>query len=111
MAERTTPEGTAGVPSAPSGGPATPPRIGLWLMIYTVGRIGIMVAAVLLLLLLGLPTFPALLFGVLLSMPIAYLLLRPSRERLTEGLAARSVARRDAKAQLRARLEGDDADA
>lgn len=102
MAERATPDSTAGVPS-------TPPRIGLWLMIYTVGRIGIMVAAVLLLLLLGLPTFPALLFGVLLSMPIAYVLLRPSRDRLTEGLAARTVARRTAKEQLRARLEGDDA--
>jgi Protein of unknown function (DUF4229) len=69
-----------------------------------------MVAAVLLLLLLGLPTLPALLFGVLLSMPIAYVLLRPSRDRLTEGLAARSVARRTAKEQLRARLEGEDAE-
>ena len=111
MAERATPDGTAGVPSAPSGGPATPPRLGLWLMIYSVGRIGIMVALVLLLWAVGLPGFPGLLFGVLLSMPVAYVLLRPSRDRVTEALAARSIARKAAKEQLRTRLEGDDAEA
>ena len=102
MAEGGTPESPAGAASAPS-------HLGLWLMIYTVGRIGITVAAVLLLLLLGLPLFPALLFGVLLAMPIAYVLLRPSRNRLTEILATRSAARRAAKEQFRARLEGDEA--
>lgn len=102
MAEHSTPEGRTDAA-------AVPPRIGLWLMIYTVGRIGIMLAAVLILLLVGLPTFPALLFGVLLSMPIAYVVLRPSRNRLTEGLATRSAARREAKERLRARLEGDEA--
>jgi hypothetical protein len=40
-------------------------------------------------------------------MPVSYLLLRPSRERLTEGLAARSVARRQAKAAREARLTGE----
>jgi hypothetical protein len=54
----------------------------------------------------GLDFWSGLLFGLLLSMPASYFLLRPSRERLTEALAARSVARRTAKQDLRARLSG-----
>ena len=94
------------IPSGPSGGPATPPRILPWLLIYTVGRLAIAAALVLVLWLVGLDFWSGLLFGLLLSMPASYLLLRPSRERLSEGLAARSVARRTAKEDLRARLSG-----
>jgi hypothetical protein len=94
------------IPSGPTGQPATPPRILPWLLLYTLGRL--LVAAVLVALVwtAGLPGFPALLFGVLLSMPVAYLVLRPVRDRLTEAMAARSVARRAAKNDLRARLAG-----
>ena len=101
MAERSTP------PPAPDGGPARPPKVLPWLVIYTVGRIGIFAALTLVLWLLGLDQWSGLLFGLLLSMPVSYLLLRPSRERLTEALAARSVARRAAKEDLRARLGGN----
>ena len=94
-------------PSAPTGGPATPPRIAPWLLLYTFGRLVIAVALITLIWLVGLPGFPALLFGLLLSMPVAYVLLRPVRDRLTEGLAARNVARRTRKEQLRNRLSGD----
>jgi Protein of unknown function (DUF4229) len=94
------------VPASPTGGPATPPRILPWLLIYTVGRLGIAAALVLILWLVGLDFWSGALFGLLLSMPASYLLLRPSRERLTEGLAARSLARRAAKQDLRARLSG-----
>jgi hypothetical protein len=100
MAERAEPA----VPGAPTGGPA---RIAPWLVIYTVGRLAIAAALVLLLWVLGLDFWSGALFGLLLSMPVSYLLLRPSRERLTEGLAARSVARRQAKAAREARLTGD----
>jgi hypothetical protein len=93
-------------PAGPTGGPATPPRILPWLVIYTVGRLAIAAALVLVLWLVGLGSFPGLLFGLLLSMPVSYLLLRPSRDRLTEALAARSVARRAAKDDLRSRLSG-----
>ena len=92
--------------AAPTGGPATPPRVMPWLVIYTVGRFGIAALLVLLLWLVGLGSFPGLLFGLLLSMPVSYVLLRPSRERLTEALAARSLARRAAKEDLRTRLSG-----
>ncbi len=98
------------VPAGPSGGPATPPRILPWLLIYTVGRFAIAAALVLILWMAGLGSFPGLLFGLLLSMPVSYLLLRPSRDRLTEALAARSIARKAAKEDLRTRLSGTSTD-
>jgi hypothetical protein len=100
----------AGSPGAPTGGPATPPRVGVPLALYTLGRLLITAALVAVIWVAGLPGFPALLFGLLLSMPVSYLLLRGVRDRLTEALAARSVARRAEKQDLRARLSGDDVD-
>ena len=101
-------ESTAGTgaPVGPTGGHPTPPRILPWLVLYTVGRLAILAALVLLLWTAGLAREPGLLFGLLLSMPVSYVLLRPSRERLTEALAARSTSRRTAKEDLRARLSG-----
>jgi uncharacterized protein DUF4229 len=93
-------------PAGPDGTLAARPRVAPWLLLYTFGRLAIAVALIALIWLVGLPGFPALLFGLLLSMPIAYLVLRPVRDRLTEALAARSIARRTAKEDLRARLEG-----
>ena len=115
MAEGTTPEGattesaagTAPQTPATQNTPATPP-LGRWLLIYSLGRIVIMVALVALFWLVGIPQLPALLFGVLLSMPVAYVLLRPTRDRVTAALIARTDARRTAKERLRARLAGDE---
>jgi hypothetical protein len=95
-------------PNGPTGGPAARPRILPWLVLYTLGRLGIAVVLVAVVWLAGLPGFPALLFGVLLSMPVAYLVLRPVRDRLTEAMAARNLARRAAKEDFRARLSGTD---
>ena len=97
-------------PGAPTGGPATPPRVAPPLVLYTVGRVLITAALVAVIWVAGLPGFPALLFGLLLSMPASHVLLRGVRDRLTEALAARTVARRAAKEELRARLSGDDPD-
>ena len=97
------PAGASG-PGGPTGG--TAPRILPWLVIYTVGRFAIAAALILLLWMVGLGSFPGLLFGLLLSMPVSYVVLRRSRERLTEALAARSSARRAAKEDLRTRLSG-----
>ena len=99
----------AGTPAGPAGGPATPPRVLPWLLLYTLGRLVVAAALVAVLWAAGLGSFPGLLFGLLLSMPVAYVALRPVRERLTEALAARSHARRAAKENLRARLSGDTA--
>jgi hypothetical protein len=97
-------------PTGPTGGPAVQPRIGPWLLMYTVGRLGIFALLTLLLWWAGMDLWSGLLFGLLLSMPASYLLLRPSRERLSEGLAARRVSRQATKADLRARLSGDEPD-
>ncbi len=103
-------ENETGGPAAPTGGPAKPPRILPWLLLYTLGRLVIAVALIAVIWVAGLPGFPALLFGLLLSMPVAYLTLRPIRDRLTEAIAARSVARKTAKENLRARLAGTEAE-
>jgi hypothetical protein len=92
--------------AAPAGGPATPPRVLPWLVMHTVGRLGIFALATLVLWMAGLDFWSGLLFGLLLSMPLAYLLLRRSRERLTAAFEARSLARRAAKEDLRTRLSG-----
>jgi antibiotic biosynthesis monooxygenase (ABM) superfamily enzyme len=89
-------------PVSPAGGPATPPRVLPALVLYSLGRVVIAVALISIIWIAGLPGFPALLFGLLLSMPVSFLLLRPVRERLIEAW----IARRDAKENLRARLSG-----
>ena len=96
----------AGTPVGPAGGVATRPAVLPWLLIYVVGRFAIAAALVLVLWWAGLGSFPGLLFGLLLSMPVSYLLLRPSRERVNEALTARAEARRAAKEDLRNRLSG-----
>ena len=100
MAESSNPATT------PTGGPATPPKVLPWLLAYTLGRLVIAAALIGLLWAVGLGGYPALLFGALLSMPVAYFVLQPVRDRFTEALAARSVARRAAKEELRDRLSG-----
>ncbi|MCA0146000.1 DUF4229 domain-containing protein [Blastococcus sp. LR1] len=88
------------------GAPAARPKVLPWLLIYVFGRFGIAALLVLILWQVGLGSFPGLLFGLLLSMPVSYLLLRPSRDRLTEALVARSDEKRAAKEDLRDRLSG-----
>jgi hypothetical protein len=98
---------TPAVPAGPSGGPATPPKVAPWLIMYTVGRLGIWALLTLVLWMLGLDLFSGLLFGLLLSMVVSYFALRFARERLNEALAARSMQRRQAKEDLRSRLSGE----
>jgi MFS superfamily sulfate permease-like transporter len=107
MADKDT-AGTPVTPAGPAGGPATPPKVLPWLVMHTMGRLGIFALLTVILWMIGLDFFSGMLFGLLLSMPVAYLALRPSRERLSEALVARSVARRTEKEQFRARLSGDE---
>ena len=99
-------EQTSG-PVGPTGGPATPPKVLPWLLMYTVGRLGIWAVLTVVLWMVGLDLFAGLMFGLLLSMPAAYFLLRPSRERLNEALAAWQDRRQRAKSDLRTRLSGE----
>jgi hypothetical protein len=95
-------------PVSPSGGPAQAPSVWPLLALYTLGRLVLAAALVGILWLLGLGSFPGLLFGLLLSMPLSFVLLKPLRERLTEAMLARSVTRKAAKEDLRSRLAGTD---
>ncbi len=98
---------TPAVPPGPTGDPATPPKVLPWLVMYTVGRLGIFALLTLVLWMFGLDLWSGLMFGLLLSLPVSYFALRFARDRLTEALAARSVARRAAKEDLRSRLSGE----
>ena len=96
----------AAVPTGPDGRPATPPKVLPLVALFTLGRLAIAAALVGLLWLVGLGSFPGLLFGVLLSMPLSFVLLAPLRQRLTEALLARRVLRAQQKEDLRTRLKG-----
>lgn len=95
-------------PVGPTGEPATRPTVWPWLLLYTGGRLLIAVVLVLVLWAAGLGSYAGLLFGILLSMPIAYLSLRPLRERLNEAIVAWQAERARDRAELRARLSGDE---
>jgi hypothetical protein len=94
-------------PVGPDGGPASPPKVLPWLVLYTVGRLGIWAVLTLVLWMAGLDLFSGLLFGLLLSMVVSYFALRFARERLNEALVARQHRRREAKDDLRSRLSGE----
>jgi len=96
-------------PVGPDGAPATRPKVWPWLLLYTGGRLLIAVVLVLVLWVAGLGSYAGLLFGVLLSMPVAYFTLRPLRERLNEAIVAYQAERRREKEDLRTRLSGDEA--
>ena len=98
----------AAVPVGPTGEPAARPKVLPWLLLHTFGRLAIFALLAQVLWLFGLDFWSGLLFGLLLSMPVAYLALRRSRERLSEALVVRHEERRRAKAELRARLGGDE---
>jgi hypothetical protein len=96
-------------PVGPSGEPAARPKVWPWLVLYTGGRLLIAVVLVLVLWVAGLGSYAGLLFGILLSMPVAYFAMRPVRERLNEAIVAYQEERRRSKQELRDRLSGDEA--
>src|ERR671917_408346 len=103
MVERDEAAGAAGpaVPVGPTGEPAARPKVWPLLLAYTFGRLAIAVVLVFVLWQVGLGSYAGLLFGVLLSMPVAFLVMRPVRERLNEAIAAYQDERRRSKEQLR----------
>jgi MFS superfamily sulfate permease-like transporter len=104
MAEQ---ESTPVTPVGPDGQPAVRPRVLPWLVLHTVGRLGIFALLTVVLWMVGLDLWSGLLFGLVLSMPVAYLLLRRSREQLSVALVMRAEERRREKERFRARLSGD----
>jgi hypothetical protein len=97
--------GATGQSGAPAGAAPAPP-LATWFLLYTLGRLAIAAALIAALWALGLPGTPGFLFGVLLAMPVSFLVLSPVRQRLTSALVARS----ERKEALRAELRGTDAE-
>jgi Protein of unknown function (DUF4229) len=95
-----------GATEASAGSQAAKPKLAQWFVLYTVGRLAIAAALIGLLWLLGLPGTPGFLFGVLLAMPVSFLVLSPVRKRLTGAL----VVRQERKEALRAQLRGPETD-
>jgi hypothetical protein len=83
-----------------------PPKLWQLFLVYTFGRLAIAAALIALLWALGLPGTPGFLFGVLLAMPVSFLVLGRVRQRLTAALALRA----ERKEALRAELRGTDTD-
>src|SRR3954470_24259656 len=90
----------------PTGTTTAPPSVLRTLLLYTLARLAIVAVLVAVIWVAGLPGTPAFLFGLLLAMPISYLLLKPLRARLTGAL----VARAERQERLRAELRGSDTD-
>ena len=98
---------TPRTPVGPDGKPLPRPKVLPWLVVHTVGRLAVFALLTVVLWMVGLDFWSGLLFGLLLSMPLAYFLLRRSREQLSVALVMRQEEKRRAKEQFRARLSGD----
>ncbi|HEX2416568.1 MAG TPA: DUF4229 domain-containing protein [Micromonosporaceae bacterium] len=75
---------------------------------YTLGRIGLLVLAVLVLLPLRLNIFLTLMIALLASMLLSYFLLRRWRDELATEIIRARRQRQEQKEQLRAALAGED---
>ncbi|WP_222268303.1 DUF4229 domain-containing protein [Modestobacter marinus] len=93
-------------PTATTTGSTAPPAVLPTLLLYTLARLAIVAVLVAVIWVAGLPGTPAFLFGLVLAMPVSYLVLRPLRARLTAAL----VARAERKERIRAELAGSDTD-
>ncbi|QXQ14415.1 DUF4229 domain-containing protein [Skermania piniformis] len=93
--------------------PAAGRRLAVDLALYTVARLGLVV--VLTALIVGIthlfgvavPLIVALLFAVLLALPLSMVLFRSLRARVNESIARVDERRRHDKADLRAKLRGE----
>ena len=79
------------------------------LLVYTVGRVLVLFAVAGLLYAVGLRGFLLAASAVLLSLPVSYLLLARQRHAFAADIERRVGERRARRADLRAKLRGDDA--
>jgi hypothetical protein len=75
---------------------------------YTVGRVLVFAASLGVLYLIGFRRWALVLVALLVSMPLAYVLLRRSRAKFATGLERVLSRRRAEKARLQAALKGED---
>ena len=84
------------------------PALGPALVLYTAGRLGLVVLVAGVLVVAGVPLLLALLIGVIAALPLATVALRGPRARLDAALASTGARRSAARDELRARLRGGD---
>ncbi|HEY5881511.1 MAG TPA: DUF4229 domain-containing protein [Nakamurella sp.] len=77
------------------------------LLVYTALRVGL-IAVVTALLMLFMPFIVALLFAIIVQLPLSWLLFAGPRRRVNEAMAASSAHRRAERERLRAALAGED---
>lgn len=76
-------------------------------LVYTAGRLLVLFVVAALLYALGLRGFLLAGFALLVSLPVAYLLLRRQRVAFAEDIERRVAERQARRAELRSRLRGD----
>ncbi|TCK00205.1 DUF4229 domain-containing protein [Nocardia alba] len=95
-------------------GPGAGKRLVRNLALYTLARLGLVVAIAALIVgvakLIGVdvPVIVAALFALIVAMPLSLTLFKKLRVKVNEDIAVVDARRRQDKAQLRARLRGDD---
>ena len=85
-------------------------NLGRDLTLYTVGRIALIAAVTVLLVLFNVPLLVALAVAVVVGFPLGLLVFRGLNQRVTAALAERGKERTDARERLRAELRGDQPD-
>jgi hypothetical protein len=87
--------------------PPVPPHLGRDLALYVLARLALVAVVAVVLVLVNVPLLVALAVGFVVGLPLSLLVLRGRHEKITGGLAARGMARRAARDQLRAELRGE----
>lgn len=87
--------------------PGAPPRLAGPLVIYSVLRVGL-IAVLTAVLAIFMPLIVALMFAIVLQLPLAWILFRGPRERVTDAMAQRSATRRAERQRLQSALSGEE---
>lgn len=78
------------------------------LVLYTVGRLGLIAVVTVALLLFDVPLLVSLAIAIVVGFPLGILIFRSLNRKVTSGLAARGAEREEQRARLRAELRGDE---
>jgi hypothetical protein len=77
--------------------------------LYTAGRLGLFLAVAAVLYVAGFRSFVLVMFALVVSVPVSYVLLKPIRLQWSAEIEQSLERRRESKAKLRSALRGEDA--
>jgi hypothetical protein len=87
--------------------PPVPPHLGRDLTLYVLARFALVAVVTVVLGFVNVPLLIAIAVGLVVGLPLSLVVLRGQHEKIAAGLAARGMARRAARDQLRAELRGE----